>query len=176
MNDARVPGEERVRAVSLVDVHVDDQDAAESPLGPEHAERRDDVVEDAEPAPGVGERVVRAAAEVGGDAVRERGPRGEDRRSGRTSRALDELRRPGQTQRKLLPSLQPAVADAFDPVGGVRPTEVVPSCGVRVVDVDAVEALRLLAHHAVLAEREAVPLGERIRVDVVREGAHCVPR
>ncbi len=84
--------------------------------------------------------------------------------------------RPGQTQRQLLAPLEPAVADALDPVGGVRPTEVVPSGGLRVVDVDAVEALRLLAHHAVLAEREAVALGERIRVHVVREGAHCVPR
>jgi hypothetical protein len=165
-----------MRAVPLVDVHVDNQDTADETLGPEHADCRDDVVEDAEPASDVGERMVRAAAEVGGDAIGERGSGGEDRRACRTARPLDELRRPGQPQRELLPSLEAPVTDAFDPVGGVRPTEVVPTRCVRVVHVDAVEALRLLAHHAVLAEREAVPLGERIRVHVVREGAHCVPR
>ena len=65
MNASAIVGEQRVRPVALVDVEVDDEHAQPgTAVGAQRPQRGDDVVEDAEAAAGVGEGVVRAAAEV----------------------------------------------------------------------------------------------------------------
>ena len=65
-----VCSQQRVRAVALVDVDVDDEHPPGAAGRAEVSDRSDDVVEDAEAATGVRERVVGAAAEVHRDAVR----------------------------------------------------------------------------------------------------------
>ena len=80
-----------MRPVSLVDVDVHDEHAPDAAGGAQLAERRHDVVEDAEAASVARERVMRPAAEVRRDAVLERRPRGHDRRARRPTRALDQL-------------------------------------------------------------------------------------
>jgi hypothetical protein len=98
---ARVAGEDRRRAVALVDVEVDDDDAQRR-LGLQQARRDGDVVEDAVAAAARRRRVVRAAGEVGGDALVERGPGRRHRRTHRPARALDHLLAPWKADRALL--------------------------------------------------------------------------
>src|SRR5688572_8919670 len=107
-----------MRAVALVDVHVDDEHTSDAAGGAELSDRRDDVVEDAEAPSRVREGVVRAATEVHRDPVVEGGMCSSNRRAGGAPRSLDELGRPGQPERELLPPFEAAVADALDPVVG----------------------------------------------------------
>ena len=74
--DARVAGEDGVRAVALVHVEIDDRRARDAPFALQRADRDGDVVEDAESLAVVRERVVRAAGEIDREPVLERGARG----------------------------------------------------------------------------------------------------
>ena len=74
--NARVSAEEGVGAVALVRVGIHDHDPQFGPVGLEVAHGHRDIVEQTKPLPPVGERVVRAAGEVGRDAVRQRRPHG----------------------------------------------------------------------------------------------------
>ena len=94
--------EGRVRPVSLVDVEVDDEHGAHPAGEPERLGGHDDVVEDAETTATVGERVVRAAADVRRHAVRERKVRRHQRGTDGAARPLHELRRPGEPEREHL--------------------------------------------------------------------------
>ena len=76
-----------------------------------------DVVEDAVAFAAIGERMMRAAGQVGGDAVVERGARRGDRRADRSPRALDHLRRPRKADAPLDLRAQRAVGDGVDVVG-----------------------------------------------------------
>ncbi len=135
-------------------------------------DRDGDVVVDAEPAPGCGERVVRAAAEVRPDAVLEGGVGGEQRRSDGTPGALDELRRPGKPEGQLLAAGQFAALHASEVVGLVREPQLLRGRRPGVGDVDLRPGLRPLAHQPVLAEGEAVSGRQRVREYVVGERAH----
>ena len=128
--DGGVVGEEAPGPVPVVQVEVHDEDGLREAAPAQAADRDRDVVEDAEPEPGVGHRVVEAAAEVDGD------PAGPHREAGR----LDGPARhePLQVERRL--RLGRGHLDAEDPgegirllnrlqiVGGVDPQEVLERC------------------------------------------------
>ena len=75
--DGGVVGEEAPGPVPVVEVEVHDEDRFRETAPAQAPDRDRDVVEDAEPQPGVGHRVVEASAEVYGD------PPGPHREAGR---------------------------------------------------------------------------------------------
>ena len=78
---------------------ADDEHGAHLAGEPERLGGHDDVVEDAETTATVGERVMRAAADVRRHAVRERKVRRNQRGTDGAARPLHELRRPGEPER-----------------------------------------------------------------------------
>ena len=82
------------------------------PLGAQHAQRDRDVVEQAVAAREVAARVVRAAAEVHPEPVRDREARRRDAAADRPPPALDQLRRPRQPEPARSRSVSVADADA----------------------------------------------------------------
>jgi hypothetical protein len=108
--------------------------------------------------------VVRAAAEVHGDATVERVAGGGERARDGAPAAVDELRRPGQAQRALLARRQAALADAREQAAVVDLCELGPADGVRLVQLSwRREAVRddALGQQRVLLEREAMVLRQR---------------
>ena len=91
-------------------------------------------------------------------------------------RALDELGRPGKPEREQLPARQLAALDARGRRAPCARAQLGVGRGARVGDVDAGRALGALPHEPVLPEREAVPGGQRVREDVVRERLHAPAR
>ena len=63
-----------------------------------------------------------------------------------------------------------------EPLVAVCASELIPARGLGIEDTDAFQALRGLADEPVLVEREPVPLGQRVRIEVVGEGAHSPGR
>ena len=110
---------------------------------------------------------MRAAAEVRGRAVGERGVGGLERRPDRAPAALDELGRPRQPERALLVARERAALGALDPVGRVRAQELLARGRARVVHLEARVRRDASAQQRVLAEREAVPVRQRIGEAVV---------
>src|SRR5690348_221510 len=95
---AVVAGKDRVRAVALVNVEIDDRgatDAASVLQGP-NGDR--DVVEDAKPFPMIGEGVVSATGEIHRNAVLERGRRGLAGAANGAERSFDERGRPWEAE------------------------------------------------------------------------------
>ena len=137
VNASSSPAKRRLRAVALVHVEIDHQHAPQPARSRRLAGRRHDVVEDAEAAPHVRERVVRAAAEVRARAVGERGIGRLERGPDRAPRAFDQLGRPGQPERPLLVARELAALDALDPVGGVREQDLLARRRTRVVHLEA---------------------------------------
>ncbi len=76
--DARIAGEDRPGAIAVVEVQVDDENRRREPSPAQIAQGDRHVVPQAEALAMVGEGVVEAAAQVDGDAAREREPGGED--------------------------------------------------------------------------------------------------
>jgi len=160
-----------VRAVALVDIEVDDEDAPDEPAAPERPEGDHDVVEDTEAAPRVAEGVVRAPADVRSHAVSKRSLARKNRRAHGAPRALDELGRPREAEGEDLAPLELASLDAADPAVRVSERELLASRRARRPDVEACR-LGPLPDEPVLRERKAVARREWIAVDVVREGLH----
>ncbi len=116
---------------------------------------------------------MRAPAEVGRDAVREGDLGSLNGRTGRSSRALDERRRPRQSEAELLPPRQRSLRDDAQPAIGVDEGELVVGRAAGRLDCDAGKQRDALADEPVLLEREAMARGEGIGEDVVREGSHA---
>ncbi len=72
-----------------------------------------DIVEEAEPLPMIGERMMRATGEISGDPVSQRGARGQQRASGGEPRAPPERLRPGKADPSLLRGGQAAGLQLF---------------------------------------------------------------
>jgi hypothetical protein len=125
-----VVGEDRRRPVALMHVEVDHRHLAD-PSGLEQRHRRHrDVVEHAIPFTAIAESVMRAAGQVGRDAIPERGACRRECPTDRPARPFNHLRRPRETDAPLLLGGQPAVAHARHVVGGVDAFEVAPGDGV----------------------------------------------
>ena len=90
------------RAVALMHVGIDDQDARDPVPRDEHASCDRRIVEHAITCSCIRLRVMRSAGEVDGDAIVERGPARGERAARRPKRALDELARPGKAEQSLL--------------------------------------------------------------------------
>ena len=160
-----------MRAVALMHVEVDHEHALQAARGAQRAGRGDDVVEEAEAAAAVGKRVMRAAAEVRARAVGERRRRGLQRGADRAPGALDERRRPGQSERPQLVSRELAALGSLDPVGRVREQQLGARRGARVLHLEARLQRRALAQQRVLAQRKAMAGRQRVREAVVRVAA-----
>ena len=114
MKTSAVAGEYRRGAVALVHVAIDDRNrAVRQPSRCSDATGDGDVVEDAVAFAAIGERVMRAAGEVGGAALPQSRPGGRDGRADRSPRAFDHLRRPGKADPPLRLARQCAVAMAL---------------------------------------------------------------
>jgi hypothetical protein len=164
-----------VRAVALVHVEVDDEHPPNTARGAQAPDCDDDVVEDAEAAPGVRKGVMRAAADVCAHALRECGVRGEERRPDGAAGALDELGRPGQAERQLLAARELAGLHLLEPVLAVRERQLGAAGRAGIAHVDPRLRLGGRSHEPVLPEREAVARGEGVGEDVVRERLHLAP-
>ena len=114
-----------MRAISLVDVEIDNEDACDAAVAAQATRGHHHVVERAEALCGVGEGVVCAAAKVGGRTVAECGVR---RRNGGAHAAQPALHQPGRPRKAKglqlavghLPALHPV-----DVLGVVREQQVV---------------------------------------------------
>ena len=159
-------------AVALVHVQIDDEHSAQEPAGAQGSRRADDVVEHAEALAGVVEGVVGAAAQVRSPAVLERGLGRQKGGADRAAGALDELGRPGKPERQQLTAAQLAALDLSDVGGVVAAGELVRRRRTRGLDLEPVDVLGAFPNEAVLLQREAVPRGQRVREDIVGEGAH----
>ena len=173
VNTLGVAGEDRRRAVALVDVEVDDDDPAAARLRLQQPRRDGDVVEDAVAAAARRRRVMRAAGEIGGDALDERGARGRDGRADRAARALDHLLAPRKADRALLGGAErarrspPRRSRVVDAQADRRR-----SAGCGLVRVEVGERRDALAQEPVLGARKAVPGRQRQEVPVGVEGLH----
>ena len=94
----RDAAQEGMGAVALVRVGVDDEDAQPGVLGRQRGAGHGDVVQDAETEAAGGEGMVGAAAEVGGQPVRERGSGGEEGALGLAAAAVEQPGVVGQAQ------------------------------------------------------------------------------
>jgi hypothetical protein len=168
---ARVAGEDRRRAVALVDVEVDDDDPARR-LRLQDARGDGDVVEDAVAAAAPRRRVMGAAGQIGGDAFDERGTRGRQRRADRAARALDHLLAPRKADRALLGRAQRPRCHGGDIRGVVDADQVGIADGLRLVSVEVGQGRDALAQEPVLGARKAVPGRQRQKVSVGVERLH----
>ena len=178
--DAGVAPEDRRGAVALVHVQVDHRHPQRlarmqaQPLGLHQPRGHRQIVEDAVAAAGVRAGMVRAAGEVGGDALGEGGAGGLDGRADRAPGALGHHRRPGKSDLALRGRRQRAVEDAVDVGRRMRQGQLAATGRQRLgqphlrqLGGDAV------AQQAVLLHREAVPGGQRQHEVIGIEGLHA---
>ena len=123
------------------------------------------------PSPWSGEGVVRAAGEIHRHAVLERGARRRDRAADGAVRALDERRRPGESDPPHRRRVERAGVEGIHVLRGVRAEQLLARGARRVAELlrrDEPEREHALAEERVLLDREAMPRGQR---DAVGRGA-----
>ncbi len=163
--DARVAGEDRRRAVALVHVEVDDDDAQRR-LGLEHAGGDRDVVEDAVAAAARGGGVVGAAGEVGGNALAKGSARRRNRRPDRAARALDHLLAPRKADRALLGRAERSARHRADIRGVVDKGQLRVARRRGLARGEVGEGRDPLAQEPVFAARKGVADGQRQEVTI----------
>ena len=123
--------QERVGAVALVRVGVEDERAQAGAFGAQDGAGDGHVVEHAEPQPAVGEGMVRAAAEIGGDADLERGAEREDGPVRLAPGTVEQGRVVRQSEAVAIEGGEAAIADRRQVGGVVDEREQLPRRGLR---------------------------------------------
>lgn len=173
--DARIVGEDRGRAVALVDVEVDDGGALGAVIAARDHDGHGEVVEDAEPLPLAAERVVRAAGHVPCGAVREGpGERGQ-RAAGRPARLVHQRLAPREPQPPDVAGVEGALAHGGEVRGVVHQREIVPRGAGRLLQEERVRAPQNLGDAQVLADGEAMLGREDERVAFGGDQPHTLP-
>ena len=123
--DVGIAPENRGRAVTVMHVQIDDRRASQHSLPPQRAKRDRHVVDETEPLAVIGEGVVKAAAEMHGDALLEGQPPGKCRAARANPRGVAQRRREGHLQHELLLGAQGRRRDLPQVVGSVDERHVV---------------------------------------------------
>ena len=173
--DLGVSCEHRRGAVSLVDVEVHHQRAADAALGLESPDAHRDVVEDAVALAVVRERVVRPPGEVSADALGKRARGGRARAAHGCQRAENELAAPGKAETAQLGLGETVLQHGLHPPRRVHAEERIDLRrlgGNQLLRLQDARGEQRLPEQAVLAHGEAMPLRKRNDVVVRMKNAH----